>query len=71
MWKTLETINALIKFSDTKAGAILAANGVILTIVFSKGIDYREFLLNHQSVLLLLLLGFYRDLYQSTFQFVV
>jgi hypothetical protein len=35
LWKTLETINELIRFSDTKATAILAMNGVVAGFYFS------------------------------------
>lgn len=35
LWKIYESINSWIRFSDTKAAAILASSGVILTIIFS------------------------------------
>jgi len=41
LWSTYDTINGWIKFSDTKAGAILAANIAILAILFSKFIDFK------------------------------
>lgn len=34
-WRTYEIINEWIKFSDAKAGAILAADGVIASVVFA------------------------------------
>ena len=58
MWKTYDAINGWIKFSDTKAGAILAANGAILTIAFSKSIDNKDFILDNQFILISLSLGF-------------
>lgn len=58
MWKTYDVINGWIKFSDTKAGAILAANGAILTIAFSKSIDNKDFILDNQFLLISLSLGF-------------
>lgn len=35
MWKTYDTINEQIKFADTKATALLALNGIVLTFIFS------------------------------------
>ena len=35
LWNIYDSINSMIKFSDTKATAILAINGVVLTIIFS------------------------------------
>lgn len=35
LWKIYNSINSWIKLSDTKATALLAINGVILTIIFS------------------------------------
>jgi hypothetical protein len=58
MWKTYESINGWIKFSDTKAAAILAANGAILAIIFSKSIDNVDFILDNQFILISLSLGF-------------
>jgi hypothetical protein len=58
MWKTHDTIGELIKFSDTKAGAILAINGVVLTIVFSEAIDSSNFIIKNKIVLSSLVLGF-------------
>ncbi len=58
MWETYRSINELIKFSDTKAGAILAINGVIITIILSKVVDHIDFVLNHHIILFLLILGF-------------
>jgi len=58
MWKTYEDIGGWIKFSDTKAAAILATNGAILAIVFSKSIDNADFLLKNGILLSSLSLGF-------------
>jgi hypothetical protein len=58
MWRTYDTVNGLIKFSDTKAGAILAINGAILAIVFSKVIEHREFIIENNVILITLILGF-------------
>jgi len=50
MWRTYDTINGWIKFSDTKAGAILAANIALLAIQFSKFIDFKDFIIIHQTI---------------------
>ena len=47
LWKTYNVINEWIRFSDTKAGAILAANGVIASIVLSKLAESKVFLDNN------------------------
>lgn len=57
LWKTYNVINEWIRFSDTKAGAILAANGVIASIVLSKLPGYKVFLNDHLMLLILLILG--------------
>jgi len=51
MWNIYNTVNELIRFSDTKAGALLALNGIILTIIASKAIDYGDFLFSHGLLL--------------------
>ena len=33
MWRTYETVNEWIRFSDAKAGGILAVNGIVLSIL--------------------------------------
>jgi len=58
LWKTYEDISGWIKFSDTKAAAILGSNGVIIAVVISKIIDNSEFLLNHRILLSSLMVGF-------------
>lgn len=58
MWKTYVVINEWIRFSDTKAVALLAANGTILTIVFSKSIDNSEYLLKNFIILDIIIFGF-------------
>ena len=57
MWKTYNTINEWIRFSDTKAGAILAANGVIVTIVLSKLTGSKDFIYSCPIFLILLIIG--------------
>jgi len=57
LWKTYNVINEWIRFSDTKAGAILATNGVITSIVLPKLSDYTIFLNDHLVLLILLILG--------------
>jgi hypothetical protein len=54
MWRTYDAINGWIKFSDTKAGAISAADIAILAMLFSKFADYNNFIFSHQSVELFL-----------------
>lgn len=58
MWDTYRVINDWIKFSDTKATALLASNGVILSIIFSKVIDNLEFIKYSYLILLSLIFGF-------------
>lgn len=58
MWETYRIVNELVRFSDAKAIAILAANGVILSIVFSKTVDNTSFVAGNLLVLLILALGF-------------
>jgi hypothetical protein len=50
MWRTYDAINGWIKFSDTKAGAISAACIAVLAMVFSKIIDFKDFIFSHQAV---------------------
>ena len=57
LWSTYDTINGWIKFSDTKAGAILAANIAILAILFSKVIDFKDFIIIHREISWLLALS--------------
>ena len=57
LWKTYNVINEWIRFSDTKAGAILAANGIIASIVLPKLSDHKVFLNNHPTLLILLMMG--------------
>lgn len=57
LWKIYEDISGLIKFLDTKAAAILASNGAIIAVVFSKILDNSEFLLNHKMLLSSLIVG--------------
>jgi hypothetical protein len=51
MWNIYNSITDQIKFCDTKATAILASNGVILSIIFSKSIDNIQFLKSNKLVL--------------------
>lgn len=57
MWKNFNTINEWIRFSDTKAGAIVAANGVIATIVLSKLAESKNFFDSYPIFLVLLVIG--------------
>lgn len=57
LWKTYSTINEWIRFSDTKAGAILTANGVIASIVLSKLPNAKDFLDTHPIFPILLIVG--------------
>lgn len=57
MWKNFNTINEWIKFSDTKAGAIVAANGAIATIVLSKLAESIDFIDSYPIFLVLLIIG--------------
>ena len=57
LWKTYNSINEWIRFSDTKAGAILAANGVIASIVLSKLTKSNVFLDGHPIFLFPLIIG--------------
>ena len=57
LWKSYSIINEWIRFSDTKAGAILAINGVIASIVLSKLANGNNFLDVHQIFPVLLILG--------------
>jgi hypothetical protein len=58
MWKIYEDIRELVKFSDAKAAAILAANGAILAIIFSKSVDNVDFLIENKILLASIALGF-------------
>lgn len=55
MWNIYNTVNELIRFSDTKAGALLALNGIVLTIIASKVIDYGGYLASHGLLLIFLI----------------
>lgn len=61
LWRTYEIINDWIKFSDTKAAAILALNGVIigvvLTTVLTNLSDAQIYLDNHAFLRRLLISG--------------
>jgi hypothetical protein len=57
LWKTYGIINEWIRFSDTKAGAILTANGVIASIVLSKLANSTNFLDIHPIFPILLIIG--------------
>ena len=57
LWKTYSIINEWIRFSDTKAGAILAANGVIASIVLSKLANGKNLLDVHPIFPILLIIG--------------
>jgi len=57
LWKTYNVINEWIRFSDTKAGAILAANGVIASIVLSKLAESKVFLDNNTIFFYPLIIG--------------
>lgn len=58
LWKTYTEINGWIRFSDTKAGVMIATNGTILSIVFSKSIDNANFIINNGIIFLSLVFGF-------------
>lgn len=56
MWRTYDTINDLIKFSDTKAAALLALNGIVLSFIFS--LFNKDILLpENQIILIFIVLG--------------
>lgn len=57
LWKTYSTINEWIRFADTKAGGILALNGVIAGIVISKILGSTDCLQNHPGLSILLVIG--------------
>jgi len=61
LWRTYEIINDWIKFSDTKAAAILAMNGVIigvvLTAILTNLSDAQDYLKDHTCLRWLLILG--------------
>lgn len=57
LWKTYDTVNEWIRFSDTKAGAILAANGVIAGIVLANLASAKDFLHKNPVFLIFLITG--------------
>lgn len=57
MWLTYSNINDLIKFADVKAGAILALNGVVLSIILKDSISNKIFLLDNFLFAIFLYLG--------------
>jgi hypothetical protein len=57
MWNIYNNINDLIKFSDTKAGLILASNGAILSVIFINAIDRTINFSNYFLFLLFLSIG--------------
>jgi len=56
LWKTYETTSDLIKFADAKAGAVLAANGIIIGSLVANLQSSIVALHNHLALLILLLL---------------
>ena len=57
LWKIYQTVNEWIRFSDTKAGLILATDGVLISVIFS-GLKDRLFLINKNRLLsALIILG--------------
>lgn len=46
-WKTFAVINEWLRFADTKAGAILTANGVLAGVAIGVLKDHRTYLLDH------------------------
>ena len=58
LWKTYDTINGHIKFSDTKAAAVLASSGFIYSTIISKFIDNKDFIIGHPLLLSVLIFGF-------------
>jgi hypothetical protein len=46
IWKIYETVNEWIRFSDSKAGAVLAANGVIIGLLAPSAIKFKQLILS-------------------------
>ncbi len=58
LWKTYDTINNWIRFSDTKAVAIIAIFGVIISFLSSNITDVKYFILTAgQGILLIIGIG--------------
>ena len=56
LWNMYNTVNEWIRFSDTKAGAVLVVNGLIATFFLDKSKSITELWTNGDTLALLLLL---------------
>ncbi|MBP1945205.1 Pycsar system effector family protein [Methanobacterium petrolearium] len=54
IWKTFNSINDWVKFSDTKATVVLATNGVILSIIFANVSKFLSLLILYPTLILIL-----------------
>lgn len=59
LWKTYDTINEWIRFSDTKAVAILGINGVVAGFVFSNLKELKLVLSSYPIILIPLIIGIF------------
>lgn len=62
LWRVYDTINEWIRFSDTKAGAVLAVNGVIVATFFTDIGGFKDYLCNHPLLVYPLILGILTEL---------
>ncbi|MEW5821805.1 MAG: Pycsar system effector family protein [Cyanobacteriota bacterium] len=53
LWKTFEATNEWIKFSDAKAGFVLAANGIFVTIIVSYLVEHKAFVSDNWLLVIL------------------
>jgi len=57
LWDNYILVTDLIKFSDAKAGAILAADSVIALSIFANMNNIKEYIVNNDIILLLFIIG--------------
>jgi hypothetical protein len=57
LWNNYILTHDLIKFSDTKAAAILAADGVIALIIFANISNIKDYIVNDNTIQLLFIIG--------------
>jgi Family of unknown function (DUF5706) len=57
LWKVHDTVNDWIKYADTKAAAILAANGIMAGVASSNLVSVRGFVEKHPIALVALIPG--------------
>jgi hypothetical protein len=57
LWKTLQSINEWTRFADAKAGAVLAANGVLGTLAAGFAKDHWAYLSTNSAMKIIALLG--------------